>query len=558
MNQPWLRVFKLLQVNRIANFVEGAARVLRHVLCWPASCFPLPIWHVNERTQRAIKKPFLVLGMVLAYATAPSQTNAPSPPVGLHIVGMLTISVAPQSQTVMAGRSASFTVVAAGDPPLRYQWTLNGANVGSNTNSYTRSNCQLSDNGGLVRVNVSNATNSVQSTTATLTVVPSGKLYYAAPNGSSSNTGSSTNSPWPLAYAIANAGASNTIMLMDGNYTGGGYNITTRGQTLRAINKWKAVIYYPLGNGFNINGPNVTIDGLQLDHAYVAGIMINPGGNNTTIRNCWIHHAARGDPNAVGNSDGSYKGSGIYGSAYALSNIVEYSLIESNGVWNGRDHGIYISGTNQIVRNNVFRYNWAFGIQLEPGQDATACDNCQVYNNLVYGNGLGPSGSGTGAPRGHCVTLWATTGVNYCNTTNYVYDNTFIGLGGFPTVDIWNGTWCLTNNIILGNVINNEDVAIIRCDYNLSTVSLSPFNGPHDVVSSTPNFVNPANGLYWLTSGSPARNRALSTLCGPVDFFGNAQSSVRDIGAVQYNATSAGDTRDLDPSPADPDYWLLP
>jgi len=37
-------------------------------------------------------------------------------------------------------------------------------------------------------------------------------------------------------------------------------------------------------------------------------------------------------------------------------------------------------------------------------------------------------------------------------------------------------------------------------------------------------------------------------VAGPVDFFGNAQSSVTDIGAFQYSALYAADTRTLDPS----------
>ena len=40
-----------------------------------------------------------------------------------------SISTPPAKQTVTAGRSARFTVTAAGDPPLSYQWKKNGVNI---------------------------------------------------------------------------------------------------------------------------------------------------------------------------------------------------------------------------------------------------------------------------------------------------------------------------------------------------------------------------------------------------------------------------------------------
>ena len=69
--------------------------------------------------------------------------------------------------------------------------------------------------------------------------------------------------------------------------------------------------------------------------------------------------------------------------------------------------------------------------------------------------------------------------------------------------------------------------------------------------------MNTNAGLYWLKSDSPARGAALAGICGPTNFFGVAQSSVSDVGFVQYNAAYTNDSRTLDPSPAaGADYWL--
>ena len=41
----------------------------------------------------------------------------------------------PQSQTIVAFSSASLSVAASGDGPLRYQWRFNGANLPGATNA---------------------------------------------------------------------------------------------------------------------------------------------------------------------------------------------------------------------------------------------------------------------------------------------------------------------------------------------------------------------------------------------------------------------------------------
>lgn len=81
-----------------------------------------------------------------------------------------TITTHPQSQTVVAGNSATFTVVASGTSPLSYQWRFNGANLGSATSStYTVLNAQPA-NAGNYSVVVGNAAGSVTSAVAALTV----------------------------------------------------------------------------------------------------------------------------------------------------------------------------------------------------------------------------------------------------------------------------------------------------------------------------------------------------------------------------------------------------
>lgn len=76
----------------------------------------------------------------------------------------------PQSQTVSNGASATFTVVAAGSPPLTYLWNLNGAPLASATSaSLTLTNVQAINQGDYT-VTVSNSVGAVTSSAAQLTV----------------------------------------------------------------------------------------------------------------------------------------------------------------------------------------------------------------------------------------------------------------------------------------------------------------------------------------------------------------------------------------------------
>lgn len=383
--------------------------------------------------------------------------------------------------------------------------------------------------------------------------------FYASPTGSASNNGLSTNSPWTQSYALANAGASNTIYLMAGTYTN--MSLTTpslhNGLQIRAISKWTAKILGTTTNhGFatETGVSNVVVDGLQIAYSYLDGVKFNASGS--TVRNCWIHHSAHGNPVAVTNSDESFSGQGVY-SSHNLTTI-EYSLIEDNGKWLGHDHGCYISGTNNIIRGNVFRNNLAYGIQLYTGTAGKRVSENHVYNNLIYGNGTGNGGK-------NGLVVWGAPPSTAGDTTNYFYGNTIIGGTNYYCIVSGNGTLLVTNNLILGPNYDGEIIqafgepSTIICAYNLSHAALHSgdgvVNGGNNITSSTANFTGYA-GRYWLVSGSPARNVALAGVAGPVDFFGDIQTTVTDIGAFQYSAILAADERTLEPTPSTgADYW---
>ena len=106
------------------------AMVVVHIICM--------IEHIRKTPKR-----LALLAIVALVSFTEMARCQPSPPTDLVTLNP-GITVQPQNRTVNAGQNATFTVTAAGDAPLNYRWTFDGANVGSSS-SYVRSNCQPAD-----------------------------------------------------------------------------------------------------------------------------------------------------------------------------------------------------------------------------------------------------------------------------------------------------------------------------------------------------------------------------------------------------------------------------
>jgi hypothetical protein len=374
---------------------------------------------------------------------------------------------------------------------------------------------------------------------------PPGTNYYVATNGSGGNTGLTTNSPWPLNYAVTQLGPGITLTLMPGLYSGTVHIYYVSGTalnpaTVRSQYKWQAVIANSTNRGIEMwSAQYIVLDGVCVSNCVNTGIKVM--GSHNTVRNCWSTHNGN-----ISDQDGIESNT-----ARNADNVFEYNLIEWNGSGAGFGHGLYVSGQNNIIRGNVVRNNGAFGIQVYTGFAGNWQNNNLVYDNLVYGH-----------TNKYGVTIWGADGNGLLPGTNYLLSNTIL-----DGVSLAYGTTWVLNNIILPSPVNPaqplyrsaSQPPIVGADYNLGTVRMRPA-GAHNVttkVASSTLFVNARQGLYWLSPGSPARNAAGSA-CPPVDFFGRPRSSLADIGAFQYSPALTGDIRVLDPSPANPDYWSLP
>jgi len=112
---------------------------------------------------------FLLTGICISlfacgYAgTPPGFKTNPATPVP-------TITQQPASQSVTVGQTATFLVMATGDAPMSYQWYMNGAAAGSNSNTFSVAQTTAGQTGAQIYVQVTNAGGSATSATVTLTV----------------------------------------------------------------------------------------------------------------------------------------------------------------------------------------------------------------------------------------------------------------------------------------------------------------------------------------------------------------------------------------------------
>ncbi|HZR16614.1 MAG TPA: right-handed parallel beta-helix repeat-containing protein [Verrucomicrobiae bacterium] len=359
-------------------------------------------------------------------------------------------------------------------------------------------------------------------------LVSHGATRYVSVTGSAGNSGLIASSPWPLSYALAHVTPNSTLILLSGNYPSIDLSAQNQqGLTLRSQIKLGARIVGTAGlQGIATESAavlsNIVVDGFEVVTSAIDGVKFT--GPFCSVSNCWIHNC--------------------FGQGVAAHNVnrtrILWNLIEHNGTDQQHDHGIYVAGTNLDIGCNVIRYNRHYGVQCYDSTGDVA--DVHLFNNLIYGNPLG-------------VILWS-----YGGYTNSLIGNTIVSAANNAVV--LNGGVCtITNNILFCGSsyypIELNHGAVARTDYNLVSKRIAP-SGAHDVQSASAGFVNAAKGLYWLTSGSPARGMAASAAHATTSFFGQTQGTVTDVGAFQYNPLLAADARTLDPLPNDgSDYWLM-
>ena len=328
-----------------------------------------------------------------------------------------TITTQPTSQTVTAGQSATFSVVATGTAPLSYQWAKNGATIsGATSSSYTTLGTAASDNGSQFTVVVSNSSGSVTSAPAILTVnsggLPSDCTLFASPSGNDSNSGTSASSPKTFQGAANATSPGSVVCLLGGTYSLSSTFSPPNSGTPSSWIVYKAYgdspvnfIYTGAPNGqvmFRFNGGS-----FPSNPAYLEFRSLNLDGQSNALEGffCEGSHHLR----FIGNSVSNTGGAGV--STLRCDYITaDHNLVNHNGYipanasnlsWWSWTSGITYnssqwfdnySGFHNIISNNIItgefdqssNHTDGNGIILDLGGNTPPT---LIVNNVVYGNG---------------------------------------------------------------------------------------------------------------------------------------------------------------------------
>jgi len=90
-------------------------------------------------------------------------------------VGPSQITLQPTDQSVLEGATATFSVTAISNAPMAYQWLKNGIAIsGATSSTYVTPVTTVADDGSTYSIRITNSAGTTTSTSATLTVTPSG------------------------------------------------------------------------------------------------------------------------------------------------------------------------------------------------------------------------------------------------------------------------------------------------------------------------------------------------------------------------------------------------
>ena len=477
-------------------------------------------------------------------------------------------------QPVWVGWTTTFTVAAAGSPPLNYQWSRSGTNLpGATLTSLTLTSIQLAD-ASTYGVQVSNAYGTTNSEPAILAVFSPDASPVKYVNVSNA-TPVAPFLTWATAATniqdtIDVAADGDTVLVTNGLYATGGRVVY--GMTTNRVAVDKAVVLQ------SVNGPEVTVITGQwatrcvylTNGAVLSGFTLSNGApngslyedesgggvwcesNNVMVTNCTITGNHAGPDYNGGSGGGAYGGTlngcTITGNSGGVGGGASYSMlnnctIEGNGGV-GEGGGAEYCTLNNCTLTGNWAYEQAGGAEYCTLNNCTLTDNesdwgggayyCTLNDCTLTGNvGYWPGGGALDCTLNNCTLRNNSSpsesgaGGGACGSTL----NNCTLTGNSAAHNNGGGAWlCTLNNCTLtgnsawmgggasGGTLNNcilyYNTASIGSNYDdsctLNYCCTTPLAPGPGNISSEPMFVNLAVGDLHLLPSSPCVNAGLN------------------------------------------------
>lgn len=381
---------------------------------------------------------------------------------------------------------------------------------------------------------------------------------YVSTTGSDAAAGDISH-PWLTAsYGFSHISSLDTLNFFAGNYAGpldgctlpSGVNDGSRTIVKNVVGNSVWITGFSGGISFADNTRTrayITFDGIGVDGSSFVLFGDRPGYyvgfnssyitlQNLTIKNCrWAVGAIQFVKGSNGNSDNC---------RIINCTVFNNGSLTSNPGTSDQQHGIYISGTNQLVEYcNVYN-NANYGIQCYEGTP-NYCDNTIIRNNRVHGNGLNPNYSNG--------ELIAGSGNDIKVYNNVIYRDSG-GLGTqYTMLQISGGTpdnLMAYNNTLYGSNSGPEYGILViagstntKVRNNIAYNIVNPYtNGgsgttESNTLTTNPDFINAGAANFDLLVTSDAIDagfNVLSVVTTDIIDTARPQNVIIDIGAYEY------------------------
>ena len=350
--------------------------------------------------------------------------------------------------------------------------------------------------------------------------------YYVANSGSNSNSGTNAQPFQTITYAYNQVGAGDVIIVKPGIYTDytpwAGLNFYKNGTpsnpiTIKSQYKWQAIIDGENASDhiecISLSGNYHIIEGFDMRGAFECGLWIKGTAKGNQIVNNNINHCGNiGDPNSSSGQAGLLSDENTSYTKYYGNYIHHNGRISINS---NLDHGMYLTGDNETIVNNIVAFNCSYGIHIA-GYDTVS--NMKVYNNVFAWNG-----------RSGAMIWMEMDNIDFRN--NIFYNNAELGLLCYDA----HGTGVVIDyNLWYGNPQGTINMTWANSDVS--------YTSGNNLIAVYPYFVNDTSD-YHIQSNSPAIDAGPSLSPDVMDDFdGNLrpQGSGYDMGAYEYTVNTTG------------------